>query len=503
MSNQSPDSRVHEKLARAVISGLLPDRVHEQAERLLNRLETPVRLGLMGMPQSGKSTILNLLVGREVLDQSVRLPTLELLYGEKEQAICTLPDGTKSTLNGVSPNAIAALSPVFVQLYMPLPALKKISVLEVVAPADPNALHRASQWAAKRCDIALWCTGGFLADEQRVWSQMPDTIKDHALLMVTRLDRLRAQGTVDDVMATVQVAATGEFNKILPIATTDAIAARGPDGSVDKDMLRESGGMALISAVLKQVDQGKRSALDMAEVLLLQNEDALADLDTLILSDDQMPDASLSEVGDENDESLSLADNAGALEAFAASEDDEDDALVEDHLADDDDLDAEDIAPPQARRRENASQALLEQAESERVSVGIARLKGIAARRAEEGMQPAPQVELQPATRDAYKTVVAHVAERANDLAGQIEDMGEKAPAAAIDHAVTDLNWLCDYLNDHGDDGDAALQRARDAAFDAADLVQLMQMEKRDSAAVEALSLLLQLKRELEADLAA
>ena len=38
---------------------------------------------------------------------------------------------------------------------------------------------------------------------------------------------------------------------------------------------------------------------------------------------------------------------------------------------------------------------------------------------------------------------------------------------------------------------------------DAADLIQLMQMEKRDSAAIEALSLVLQVKRELQADLAA
>ena len=43
----------------------------------------------------------------------------------------------------------------------------------------------------------------------------------------------------------------------------------------------------------------------------------------------------------------------------------------------------------------------------------------------------------------------------------------------------------------------------RDAAYDAADMVQLMQMEKSDSAAVEAVALMLQMKRELQANLAA
>ena len=65
------------------------------------------------------------------------------------------------------------------------------------------------------------------------------------------------------------------------------------------------------------------------------------------------------------------------------------------------------------------------------------------------------------------------------------------------------MQWLSDYLMENGDDMDDLLQQTRDAAMDAADLVQLMQMEKRDSAAIEAVSLLLQLKHELQADLVA
>jgi len=68
---------------------------------------------------------------------------------------------------------------------------------------------------------------------------------------------------------------------------------------------------------------------------------------------------------------------------------------------------------------------------------------------------------------------------------------------------VEHLQWLSEYLNANGDDADPALTRVRDTAMDAADLVQLMQMEKRDSAAVEALSLMIQIKHELQADLAA
>jgi len=502
MSNQSLEVRVHHELERAVQSGLLPENTQEQAKKLLARLEAPVRLALMGMPQSGKSSILNLLVGQDIIPSDVRLPTLELVYGADEQAICTLSDGSKTTLNGVVPDAIAALSPAFVELRMPLPALKKISVLEVVAPSDPNALHRASQWAAKRCDIALWCTGGYSANEQRIWSQMPDRIKDHGLLMVTRLDVLQRDRTVDDVLAGIRAAASGEFNKILPIATEHALAARQRDGSVDKDILRQSGGMALISAVLKQVDQGRRSAVDLAEVLLLQNEDALSDIDQVLAAQE----AATAEAPVDQDDNDEVSETIPPVELADEAED----ASLNDLYDGSPDMGVDDAptAPSRAtmspmRRRDEPRQPLTDTAEAERVAVGITRLRNIAARRAEEGLQPAPLVELLPDTRKAYEVVITRLEENATSLSDEITQSGDDAYDAVMDRAVDDLNWLCDYLNSHGDEGDSALQRARDTAFDAADLVQLMQMEKRDSAAIEALSLVLQVKRELQADLAA
>lgn len=521
MSNQSPDSRVHEQLARAVISGLLPDRAHEQAEKLLTRLETPVRLALIGMPQSGKSTILNLLIGQNVVDSHAPLPTFEFVYGRTAQAICTLSDGTKAALEGVDMNEIAQLSPVFVEIRMPLPALKKISVLEVVGPTDPNALHRASQWAAKRCDIAIWCTGDFPVIEQRIWTQMPDPLKDHALLLITRKDLLEQQGTLEDVHASVRSSAAGEFNKIIPISARDAIAARAPDGAVDKERLRQSGGMALISAVLKQVDQGRRSALDLAEVLLLQNEEALADLDAVLAAGEEeedwgvpQDDLATSETDtdtEELSEDLALddaADDEGWDEEdeesiSIAGPEDETTLRLEPALAPDPLTKLRTPTMSPLSRREGREQPPAQGQEAEKVSMGIARLRNIAARRAEEGLQIAPAVDVLPETRKAYEHALSKIAANAAALSEELETLGDAAPAEVISRAVDDLNWLCDYLGTNGDNADPALQRARDTVFDAADMVQLMQLERQDSAAIEALSLLVQVTRELRADLAA
>jgi hypothetical protein len=201
--------------------------------------------------------------------------------------------------------------------------------------------------------------------------------------------------------------------------------------------------MALIAAVLKQVDQEKRSAIDTADVLLLQNIGALSGL--------------------------------GDLEKPAA---------------------------PVATPTVTVDEAVPEKKEPE-VSAGIARLREIAARRAAEQTETTAPATLQPETREVYQHVVDRLEDRAKVLTAGMQDMGDDAPAEIIDECVTQIQWLCEYLNDNGDAQDEPLQRARDTAFDAADLVQLMQLERRDSAALEAVSLMLQVKRELQADLAA
>ena len=503
MSNQSLGNRVQAELKQAVESGLLPDSMQENAEKLLIRLQKPVRLALLGLPGSGKSTLMNLLVGEQVIPPGVRLPSLQLLYGGTKKSVCTLPDGSKTVLDGVDVMEIEALSPVFVEIHMPLPALAKISILEVVAPNDPTAVHRASQWAVKRCDVALWCTRGFNQSEQQIWSAMPDLIKDHALCMITRADLLRAEGLFEATVGAVNSAATDEFKQILPIGTTEAIAARRADGTVNKEVMRESGGTALMSAILKQVDLGRQSAVDMADVLLHQNADRLAALS-------EKPQAAVTEENQAEPE---------AIESTAS----------EDHVTGEQ-------KPEQTSKEPEFVMPVVSAEPAPRTDArdAISRLREIAAKKrvsrdasfeaeAESGadevkVAPEPEAEaipepvtapvesaesLSPATRDAYAHVISYIEENGAGMSSAIKGDSEAGRADVIALAVEHIQWLCDYLNENGDAADASLQRTRDSAYDAADLVQLMEMEKRDSAALEAVSLMLQIKRELQADLAA
>jgi hypothetical protein len=492
MSNQSLGNRVQSELKQAVDSGLLPDSDHQKAEMLLDRLQKPVRLALLGMPGSGKSRLLNLLVGDDVIPEGLHLPTLQLVYGEPPKSVCTLPDGSKEQFDSVDSDMIAGLSPVFVEMQMPLPALRKISLLEVVAPSDTNAIHRASQWASKRSDVALWCTRGFTEPEQRIWATMPDLIKDHAFCMVTHADFLKSQGLYEAAVGAISATAGDDFNAVLAIATNQALSARLADGTVDKEIMRESGGSALISAVLKQVERGRQSAVDQADVLLHQYADLLTSVKDVPVLPEVNP----------------APEPTAQPEPVIAKEP------------------AAPVMPPEK------AQAPKEGAPSEikpATRDAISRLREIAARKnvsrdlafdeaAKPAQTPAPEPEvaapadvvvetaaepLQPATRGAYEHIVAYLEERGAELATVLEDQGEDGPAEVMTMAVDQIQWLCDYLNDNGDAADLSLQRTRDTAYDAADMVQLMQMEKQGSAALEAISLMLQIKRELQADLAA
>ncbi|MGB7240985.1 MAG: hypothetical protein WBC93_02720 [Sulfitobacter sp.] len=110
---------------------------------------------------------------------------------------------------------------------------------------------------------------------------------------------------------------------------------------------------------------------------------------------------------------------------------------------------------------------------------------------------------LKPHTREAYLFAVDHLSAEALEISTSFRTHSDPNPQDVMARSVENVLWLSDYLSDHGDDSDPSLVRTRDTVLDAADLIQLLQMERRDASVVEAVSLVIQLKRDLEADLAA
>ncbi len=255
------------RLERAIASGVMPPAANNLAERISKRLKSPVRLAIMGPKGAGKSQLLNFLAGDKVIPDDVRLPSVLVAWGETKKVDCTLADGKIKSLETFDIDEINRLKPVFIRLRMPLPALKKISILEVVTGTNAAEQQRALAWAARSTDIALWCTQVFSETESELWNTIPGALQEHSFLIMTKADQHQGKAAREKQLAAIKKAAEGRFNSFYHIDTLQALASRRENGKVDTTKLANSGGQELIAAVLNAVNQGVQASLDGAVIL--------------------------------------------------------------------------------------------------------------------------------------------------------------------------------------------------------------------------------------------
>ncbi len=275
MANPDEELTVAQRLGRALDRGLLPaGGPAEAAERLIERLERPARIALLGLPGSGKSSILNLLVGSSVVPETLRLPTIIVQHGQTARMICTLTDGSTKILPGSDLAEVLTLAPALVTLEMDLAALKVISLLEVSAGPIEAEQKRAVSWASKRADIVIWCTTSYLPKEQVVWESLPDAVKDNSFMFLTKVDLLGSRQSASAMHDRVELRAGEEFRQILSISARQARAAMPSGGPVNREQFRDSGAGAVIAAIKTRVQSGRRADMDTAELLLARHVEA-------------------------------------------------------------------------------------------------------------------------------------------------------------------------------------------------------------------------------------
>ena len=272
MGQIAAELSVAQRLGQLLDRGLLPaGGPAEAAERLIERLERPARVALLGLPGSGKSAILNLLTGAVVVPETLRLPTIIVQQGVEPRMLCTLTDGRTEIVPGIDLNDVLSLNPALVTLEMDLPALKVISLLEVSAGPIEAEQRRAAIWASKRADILIWCTTSYLPKEQQVWEGMPDVVKDNGFLFLTKVDLLGSHEAAAGMLERVEERAGEEFRQVLSISARQARAATRPGEPMNRDLFRESGAAAVITTIKSRVQAARRADTDTAELLLARH----------------------------------------------------------------------------------------------------------------------------------------------------------------------------------------------------------------------------------------
>jgi hypothetical protein len=491
MTSATSYPSVEDRLDYVVKNKLLPDTVMPTAERVLERLGRPLRIVIFGLPGSGKSEVLNLLAGRRLIENDVQLPTLQLEWGDEPSTICTLSDGSELTFKGADLEAAAEKSPVFVTLKTDLPALKKVSLLEVVAGKDPAEQKRAINWAVKRSDIALWCSDNFSPAEQALWAEVPDGLKDHGFLLLTKSD-LRANDIETAAhQKLVRNTSDNEFHDTISLSAFQALEAQLDISGIDMPAFRASGAMGLIAAVKKQVEGGRRGDLDFAELTIAQycadvdfgDEDGSADkkVAELVENNDAVLKSVLGTLPDEPAEMSASEDDAeNASEAVAEPEDAETQDSVEPEA-----VDAQDAQPEADVAQDAAPEPEAPDTETD------AEVQEAAETEPEPKPEPTGLSSADRALGDAALNVLAA---RTEDLATLFGGDQTPEPTAVLAHCEETAQ---DMLTALGDVKDPVLKQVVADTTESLDLMVLMQMEDGPGPADDAMTLLLQLKRDL------
>jgi hypothetical protein len=113
-----------------------------------------------------------------------------------------------------------------------------------------------------------------------------------------------------------------------------------------------------------------------------------------------------------------------------------------------------------------------------------------------------PLPALQAASREVCQLALTQLAAEGAFMEGALaEDALDDE--TVLDTCADTIIWLSDYLSESGAKDDPRMDRARAAAMDGSDLIQLIRLETGSSVSTDALSLLVQLKQEIEVALAA
>ena len=438
MKDSAVDDTVIDRLRYAIANSAFPKAAADYAQHLLQRLAQPVRVSIFGLPNSGKSELINMFVGRPILHNKVRLPTTEVVYGASEAMIVTDVNGKSERHEKIDFDVLKPGSAAFLKIELPIETLKRISFLEVVTDGSMAELSSAVEWGVRRTDIALWCSQSFGVDERAVWARVPDSLKDHAFLVLTKADVLSAEKVLSKRVSSLETIVAEEFHSLFAVATLQAIAAHKSNGEVEEAMYHASGGGALASEVLRHAERGRRADFDSAQMFLVRYN--IKETDVLPASAEPVIDAS----------------------------------VVQEDVP---------IDLPEANVDETP-----ELAASEPVETSPPRLQ----------LEPLPQVSNVAIFADAIR----FLKRRGETLSERAENLGEGNVKDILNQCVDGVEYLMDLFS-QDDSGCEAADAFIDDLAEAQDVIVLMQVESGDAPAADAVTLLLQLRREMEMQLAA
>ncbi|MEX0278961.1 MAG: hypothetical protein AB3N19_15680 [Ruegeria sp.] len=268
MNMQHHYEPVVDRLKTALDGKLFPSEWHQWGSRLLDHLRKPVQVAVLGGPGSGKSTLVNMMLGDQVIPRVSGIPVVEVAYGASKRTMYELADGMSVQRAGLPGDLDVPENAVRARVELPDDLLIRHNLVEVGLSGNPGHQMSMLNWVVQWADIVLWCTDEFDEGEQKLWANVPDEIKDHSFLVLTMADRQMMRGVLQDRIMDLAPIVEEEFLGLYPIATEQAITARRSGTGLNEALWQSSGGKRLMDGVLRQIENGRTADVDQATMLL-------------------------------------------------------------------------------------------------------------------------------------------------------------------------------------------------------------------------------------------
>jgi hypothetical protein len=214
------------------------------------------RVALMGEFSSGKSTLSNLLLGRDPLPVRVTassVPPVWISYGE-ESATMVRHDGTEERLKVENITNASFEDAKMIRLTLQSEILELCDLLDMPGISDPNMTPDVRNGVIDEADCVIWCTHATQAwrqSEASTWAKTVGQTNGNNLLLVTQFDKLKTERDRSRVLARLRKETDGVFQAIFPVSLIEALGA-GEDDKAWKRSGAEDFARHLIAMLLNQ-----------------------------------------------------------------------------------------------------------------------------------------------------------------------------------------------------------------------------------------------------------
>lgn len=231
------------------------DEAQSDARDFRARLTSPIRIAVAGLGRSGKTTLIHLLLGEELLTVDVRnyrLPPIEIRHGTVEQTRAGWWDRNDMTFDGLALSTALSQKPDVVSLILEHDLLLDCRLIDV-SDFDAEATVSEGLFAlTKLADMVIWCVSagaGWTAQDRAIWDRVPRALQRRSMLALTHTEGMTEAEVLQAHQAVTTAVGSG-FSTVLPVASTLAWQAVERTAEDPEAVWRDSGADDLFNAAM-------------------------------------------------------------------------------------------------------------------------------------------------------------------------------------------------------------------------------------------------------------